>query len=984
MKQITPPHSLKLNLMFLLVLCFNSIQAQVRNAHAIWYVSSSYTGSISNGSIDKPFKTLAEANNYVDSRDDVYLKRGDTFYGTIDLDADADDIIYSAYGDTNLPKPKVSGALYIYYNIEETQNNIYKYPLTTKPKIVTDVFGNLLQIGRTPNSNAANGGYYTYRHPGTDAPNRKYIKASNVAELVDEVKEVVIRTENYIIETKPVDTIDKDSLKIYYKPTTGFNGSNYSRPPNHRYGYYFQNGINTLDADGEWYYDEGVPGDSSDNRLCVYYAQDPGYNVPLTVSTQDVLCNLHDNNDIVIQNIDFEYANRMGIDMGNNEDNVVNVNILIQHCNFNLIGVRAIHARHTKELYVYDCDISNCLSGGVQFITHFYNGWQSLNKIEACNFTNIAPWPGMAYNTDEADNCAVAAYTSHQSEISFNSFDNIGKAAILWQGNAVSITNNKISNAVKNFADYGAIYTFQDTNSARTFSNRLIENNLIYDCPSNIDGTLLSNHLANGIYLDGQTGNTLVKNNTVINVGNGGIVCNTPKDVELVDNLLYNNAYGIRFSHLQDYRATENISLTLKGNKIYNQRGQVNTNLKNTGNSMAAAINFFSAYNNWEEDLQNVSGDGNVYGLTNPIPFSMEVNATANRPSKLIGLYKWQSLVSDGGVQAFPDKWNFMPNGKVYQIKGNATNFIPLYNRLSIPDTSEWNTNDYTATKSVENGELKIEFPAYVPNGVVSFRRKLLGKTLYPNQKYVFSYEIRAETGKNGVCHSYARISGTNVPAWPTADNYRTYNEEPVTLKYLVYSPDTLIEPVFCINIDKTSGTTYISKIKVQPYNENDVDIDSAENYVYMAYNPNWHQPAAYTYTLPPVTGFTYYSGFGLETDSEFDFDESFQSVLMFKFKATSGRPYNVLPPFAPDNKKNILAYPNPVKDVLKISSLNSTDNWQQLDIINTEGKTILSLPITKGNTGISVPVASLKKGLYIASLKNNRGSPYTIRFIKN
>jgi hypothetical protein len=78
-----------------------------------WYVSSTYNGSVSNGSIDTPWKSLSDvraaiANTTIKSGDAVYFKRGDTFTGAFNLELISGTYdkryIFTAYGTGNKPK----------------------------------------------------------------------------------------------------------------------------------------------------------------------------------------------------------------------------------------------------------------------------------------------------------------------------------------------------------------------------------------------------------------------------------------------------------------------------------------------------------------------------------------------------------------------------------------------------------------------------------------------------------------------------------------------------------------------------------------------------------------------------------------------------------------------------------------------------------------------------------------------------------------
>jgi len=911
--------------------------------------------------------------------DKVFLKRGDVFYGTL---APKDDNIHIAdYTDDNFPTPpKISGFIDI-WQFSLHQGNIYKCFLATRPKVIA-MNGNLLELGRTPNIEAPNGGYYTYNNPGGTDINL-YIQAESAGQIDHLAKEVVIRTNNFTIEAKPIIQFDGD--KIYYGATTGFNGANNSFAPQHGYGYYFQNGINTLDRHGEWFYDE------DQHTLYVYFE---GPLQTIQVSNIDVLCDFKKYSNMKISNIDFEGANRMGIDMGNNSDLGENFNISIENCRFSYMGVRAIHGRHVRQLNIQECSFSNCLSGGVQFYTFFYSGWQPNVKVYRCNFKNIAPWPGMAYNTDMGDNCAIASFVSNTCAIVDNTFEDIGKAAIFWQGSYVSITENNISNAMKNFSDYGAIYTWTDGTAG--FTERLIENNLIHDCPGNFAGTPAKAVIANGIYLDGTTREVMVRRNTIFNMGSSGISCNNPRTVTLTANTLYDNPNGIRCGHVGNYLPEgENIEIKLIDNKIYSSRGQENPTLLNSNNTMTSAVSFEGDETNWQQDLQNIYCEGNAYGLTHPRPFYVEVPAGSGGPSSFISLPKWTQLANETSTRTFPARANFMPNGQAYKIGSSPEPINPIYDLMSIATIDMWTNGDPTVSKtSVPHpdgyNEMKIEFNTPIPNIFAPFT-KLIGATLIPNRKYVFSYQIRAEAGTNGICNSSVRMSGcgTGCIFYPTSENYRSYTDQPITVEYLIYVPVGFTgSPVFTINIEKTSGTTYLSHIKIQPYEQADVQVDDADDFVHFAYNPTWlgNPDFPFIHALP-VQDLMYEDGFGFNPINIVYFmnspGDNFSHIL-FRSGLINARPYRATPLLAPieENLVKIAVYPNPATNTITIDKLNPLDNWQQINVINQEGKIVLTKKITEGIKYTTLSLGNLNNGFYTLCLLNSKGY-ITRKFIK-
>jgi parallel beta-helix repeat protein len=936
-----------------------------------WYVSSSYTGAISNGSTAHPFKTLAAVSSAAVSGDGIYLQRGDVFYGTLQLGAN--NIKITSYGEPEKPNPKISGLTTLdsadFVPSTPLPNNfVWKCPLASKPTVVI-LNGELLEIGRNPDPESSPSGYYTYPTWGTDATG-KFIRASTEGQLSTTAKQVVIRTNPSSIETKPVQNIDINNLKIYYQPTTGFNQANYAFDPTNNFGYYFQDDRNSLSRNGEWYYDE------TEQFLYVFFQN----LVPKTlqVSTVDILCNLpKGGSNIHITGIDFEGARRMGINVGDTSYNGENGNIHITSCNFSYIGVRGIRCRFVRDLYVKDCHFSNCLSGGIQFYTFLFRRAQPNAQVIGCTFNNIAPWPGMAYNTDMGDNNAICTYVSTNCRIIGNKFTDVGKAAIYWQGDDVEIKENNIQRAMKTYADFGAIYTWTD-GAFGPFENRTIENNLVYDCPGNIAGTPGTSILSNGIYLDGNTMNVLVKNNTVFNMPNAGILANNPQNITLQDNTLYNNRYGIRFSHLRDWLHNQNISLLVKHNNIYSARGQMNTGLLPNNNKLASALSFVADTASWQsQDLLNSQFLDNAYGFTNPLPFNLELyDGAANQSDNNIGLEKWKQIANEQETRTFPARAHFMPNGQGYAIAEGAT---PSIFYTSPTDFSGWiPTTGTTAIPTPINGELKVELTPAV-NAWAQVRKPFPGLSLYANRKYVFSYKVRAESG-NSVCRSWARIAGGNPV--PTSDNYRPFTDNETSVEYLIEPTSAMLSPIFIIEIARSGGTVYISDIKIEDFATGDITVSNAADFVHFAYNPQWNG----TYSSPslPVAATWYEDGFGYTAIDNADL-APYQSLILFKSPLVNARPSRVTPPLLFNSKpaNSIKAYPNPASNFVTVTGLQATGEWRTASITDSEGKTIMTKQIPKGIANFKIPVTLLPRGLYFICLTGSN-KRHSLQFIKD
>ena len=93
-----------------------------------YYVSSSYTGSTSNGGLSTPWKTLSQVNSNMATfqpGDSILFKKGDTFSGTLTVTKSgtlASPITFGAYGTGNKPKFIGTGSTIPYFVYVNSRN----------------------------------------------------------------------------------------------------------------------------------------------------------------------------------------------------------------------------------------------------------------------------------------------------------------------------------------------------------------------------------------------------------------------------------------------------------------------------------------------------------------------------------------------------------------------------------------------------------------------------------------------------------------------------------------------------------------------------------------------------------------------------------------------------------------------------------------------------------------------------------------------
>jgi large repetitive protein len=74
---------------------------------------------------------------------------------------------------------------------------------------------------------------------------------------------------------------------------------------------------------------------------------------------------------------------------------------------------------------------------------------------------------------------------------------------------------------------------------------------------------------------------------------------------------------------------------------------------------------------------------------------------------------------------------------------------------------------------------------------------------------------------------------------------------------------------------------------------------------------------------------------------------------------------------------------PNPVNDVLTISNLQTSDDWETVEIVNMNGGNKVMTVNVVNQTSISVNVGGLPGGMYVAVLKSRSGATLQLKFMK-
>ncbi len=473
-----------------------------------YYLSTS--GKDTNAGTDPslPWQTLSKLNSFKNLKpgDNVFFKRGDTFYGSLTVNNSGtagNPITFGAYGTGE--NPVITG----FTNVTQWTNlggNIWESTnaVSTLPSCNMVVINGVnTPMGRYPNS-----GYITFQsHSGKTS-----ITSSNLTGTPNWAgAEVVIRStqwtlERKIIKSQSVGQLTYDATE--YEPTNGF-------------GFFIQNDARTLDSLNEWYYNP------STKKIRVYSLSAP---VNFQMATTNDLVTVH-GSFLNFGNLTFLGANNCAFI--NNWSGIKNISV--QKCIISFVGVDAINLAGTDNFTVQYNTVSNSNNNTINL--YWENQRSTINNNE---ITNSGALVGMGQSTLGAY-CAINTLFSSKANIFENKIINTGYIGIFAIGDSFVIKNNYVHGFCSILQDGGGIYTHaqQGVNYGRKITDNIVINGIGASAGTN-DASFFWVH---GIYLDDLTSNIEVSGNTTAHCSGGGLFIHNGYNLNIYDNTFYNNNF---------------------------------------------------------------------------------------------------------------------------------------------------------------------------------------------------------------------------------------------------------------------------------------------------------------------------------------------------------------------------------------------------------------------------------------------------------
>ncbi len=474
-----------------------------------------------------PWKTIAKVNAQTFlPGDSILFKRGDIWNNeTITVSSSGNStapITYGAYGSGN--QPLISGFTTITGWTNEG-NGIYSKIISPQsfPNVVA-VDGVNTGMGRWPNAGTANGGYLTFES-NTGATSITDNQLTSLTSNNWAGAEIVTRTNNWWIDKGKVAS-QVGNVITYATPIR------YDAIPG--YGYFIQNDLRTLDQVGEWYYN------STTKKFSMYFGTNtPGYYV-VQVSTTDELFSSSAKNYITLDGLSFAGANTSAVRF---RATVAANHVTVNNCNIDLSGLDGIYIDGgTSNITISNCNINNSHDHAIYI--GVWAGTANTATVSNNNISNIGLMPGMG-GANDPDNSMIISCDNSLIENNLISFSGYNGMSIRAQRSNVTIKNNFITDSCKIKDDCAGIYLY--TNTYNNHPTNYIQNNIVLNSISNHEGVKTgATVISHGIYLDNNTENTVIANNTVANNAGSGIFLGyqTKNDI-ITQNTSYNNGHQL-------------------------------------------------------------------------------------------------------------------------------------------------------------------------------------------------------------------------------------------------------------------------------------------------------------------------------------------------------------------------------------------------------------------------------------------------------
>ncbi len=606
-----------------------SIRLSTNSLATSYYVSSSQGTDSAGGEILHPFQTISKVNSLaLLPGDEVLFKCGDTWNGEMLIirESGSSDqaILFGSYPTKDcVNRPVFSGSLPI-DGWSIYSGNIYEAHLASGNNEglfnygINQLFRNgiRLAMGRWPNIESGNPGYSF-----VDAQPESNKLTDTELPLLDWTGGVMhIMGMRWYFLNRIITATEGKSLSLN-QDVTCWNGCD----DNGGWGYFINNNLNTLDKDGEWYYDEltkkvylystsGVPLDIEGSVLLKNDARYWGI-ITLGEDYNDPIAH------VSIDNFEIINGFRNAISTPTNYAGTELHDVVIRNClirNMDETGIKLsawVYSatdgrpdgwRGGYDLVVANNDIRNVNHYGIDLFSR--DSEFSNNRLEQVGIMNNANKSGIGCGyTGEGGQCTEAgdgirikidkpADSGNYNQIQGNHLFQIGYNGIDVFGHNNNLLQNVIREACSTKADCGAIRTFgRDSLASSSAYDITLDQNIIVEPLGNVDAAnnrYNQENFAFGLYVDNYSRNVVASNNTLIRVPSTGLLYQRSSGV-ITGNTLYDCSRNYGRSHVSLSSDVTSIT-SFSQNTLYGiGAGAKNLSIENNATLMASDFNHF-------------------------------------------------------------------------------------------------------------------------------------------------------------------------------------------------------------------------------------------------------------------------------------------------------------------------------------------------------------------------------------------------------
>ena len=506
----------------------------------------------------------------------------------------ADPIRFSSYPEACENRPVFSGAQPV-SGWSLHSGNIYVADLSAGGNAglfalgVNQLFkdGTRLPFGRWPNIDANADGGYSF----VDAQPGDRQLTDNELPTVDWTGAVVhIKTIRWLLLNREVTGSSGATLSL--SEDIGCRGGSCEG-----WGYFLNHHLATLDAEGEWFYDEAA------HKAYLYSSSGTPENIEGSV----VLSEDPDNcgaiilgrhlwehiSYVTVENFEVRHWFSNGVTTPVNWETDDNSHVILR--NNHVKDVEAVGIRLAAWVWNADNGVDgwrgghdltvsgNVIDGANHFGIHTYsyhslyadNVVKNIGLIENLGKDGLGCETSGSNCTENGDGIRVklddAAWSSHGNTLRGNTLERIGYCGFDIFGPDNVLEQNVIKEACFTKGDCGAVRTFGRTSLAATDVHDVtIRNNIILDTLGNTDGDseAFKPLFGFGVYIDNYSRDMDVTGNTVINSTVAGILFQQSTG-RIQGNTLYNNSSGTMYTGQITVSGSESVIYELTNNTLF-------------------------------------------------------------------------------------------------------------------------------------------------------------------------------------------------------------------------------------------------------------------------------------------------------------------------------------------------------------------------------------------------------------------------------